>query len=169
MFPLAAAEGSKKGEVHRLKVEVDAAQVKVEVLEVARAAKKRLDLTEADFIVTGGRGMSGPEKFQLLEDLADVLGATVGASRGVVDSGWRPHDDQVGKSGKTVSPNLYFAVGLSGAIHHIMGMDTSKVVVAINKDPRAPVFQYADYGIVGDLFEIVPLLTEELKKEFRSG
>jgi electron transfer flavoprotein alpha subunit len=168
-FPLPDAPSLSKGKVLSVKVSVDPAQVRLEVLEVARAAKERLDLTEAEVIVTGGRGMKGAENFRLLDDLADVLGATVGATRGVVDSGWRPHDDQVGKSGKTVSPKLYFAVGLSGAIHHIMGMDTSKVVVAINKDPRAPIFHYADYGVVGDLFEVLPLLTAALKKELGKG
>jgi electron transfer flavoprotein alpha subunit len=168
-FPLPDAERSPKGKVLPVKVDVDPTQVRLEVLEVARAAKERLDLTEAEVIVTGGRGMKGAENFRLLDDLADVLNATVGATRGVVDSGWRPHDDQVGKSGKTVSPKLYFAVGLSGAIHHVMGMDTSKVVVAINKDPQAPIFQYADYGVVGDLFEVLPLLTAALKKELGKG
>jgi len=168
-FPLPDAKKDLTGEVLPLDVDIDPAQVKLEVLEVVRAATKRLDLTEAEIIVTGGSGMKGAENFRLLDDLADVLGATVGATRGVVDSGWRPHDDQVGKSGKTVSPTLYFAIGLSGAIHHVMGMDTSKVVVAINKDPQAPIFQYADYGVVGDLFEILPLLTEALKKELGKG
>jgi electron transfer flavoprotein alpha subunit len=168
-FPLPDAQSPPKGQVLRQAVAIDPAQVRIEVLEVARAAKERLDLTEAEVIVTGGRGMKGAENFRLLEDLADVLNATVGATRGVVDSGWRPHDDQVGKSGKTVSPKLYFAVGLSGAIHHVMGMDTAKVVVAINKDPQAPIFQYADYGVLGDLFEILPLLTAALKKELGKG
>jgi electron transfer flavoprotein alpha subunit len=168
-FPLPEAQSPPQGKVLPLGVDVDSAQVRLEVLEVVRAAKERLDLTEAEVIVTGGRGMKGAENFRLLEELADVLGATVGATRGVVDSGWRPHDDQVGKSGKTVSPKLYFAVGLSGAIHHVMGMDTSKVVVAINKDPQAPIFQHADYGVLGDLFEVLPLLTESLKKELGKG
>jgi len=168
-FPLPDAKGDRTGEVLSLDVAIDPAQVKLEVLEVVRAATKRLDLTEAEIIVTGGSGMKGADNFQLLDDLADVLGATVGATRGVVDSGWRPHDDQVGKSGKTVSPTLYFAIGLSGAIHHVMGMDTSKVVVAINKDPQAPIFHYADYGVVGDLFEVLPLLTEALKQELGKG
>ncbi|UCC66527.1 MAG: electron transfer flavoprotein subunit alpha/FixB family protein, partial [Deltaproteobacteria bacterium] len=125
IFPVPAAPVTEKGEVCKVGVEVDPEQIKLEVLEVVRASKPRLDLTEAEIIVTGGRGIKGPENFQLLEDLADALAATVGASRAVVDSGWKSHDDQVGKSGKTVSPKLYFAVGLSGAIHHIMGMDTS--------------------------------------------
>lgn len=158
-----------KGEVIRQPVEIDPGRVKLEVLEVARGSKEKLDLTEAEVIVTGGSGMKAPDNFRLLEELADVLVATVGATRAVVDSGWRPHSDQVGKSGKTVSPKLYFAIGLSGAVQHIMGMDTSRVVVAINKDPRASIFQYADYGIVGDLFKVVPLLTEELKKELGRG
>lgn len=168
-FPIPPAQNAPKGEVVLLKVAVDPAQVKLEVLEVIRSARERLDLTEAEIIVTGGRGMKDAENFKLLDDLADLLGATVGATRGVVDSGWRPHGDQVGKSGKTVSPKLYFAVGVSGAIHHVMGMDTSKVVVAINKDSQAPIFQYADYGVLGDLFEILPRLTETLKKELGKG
>ena len=168
-FPLPDSKGDRTGEVIPGDVAVDSAQVRLEVLEVVRSATERLDLTEAEIIVTGGRGMKEAENFRLLDDLADALSATVGATRGVVDSGWRPHDNQVGKSGKTVSPKLYFAVGLSGAIHHVMGMDTSKVVVAINKDPQAPIFQYADYGVLGDLFEVIPLLTEELKRDLGKG
>jgi electron transfer flavoprotein alpha subunit len=164
-FSLPDLQSPAQGKVLPLDVAVDSSHVKLEVLDVTRIAKERLDLTEAEIIITGGRGMKGADNFQLLDDLADVLGATVGATRGVVDNGWRSHDDQVGKSGKTVSPKLYFAVGLSGAIHHVMGMNTSKVVVAINKDPQAPIFQYADYGVLGDLFEVLPLLTEALKKE----
>jgi electron transfer flavoprotein alpha subunit len=168
-FPLPDKKGDHAGEVLPVDLAVDPAQVRLEVLEVVRAHQERLDLTEAEIIVTGGRGMKEAANFRLLEDLADVLSATVGATRGVVDSGWRPHDDQVGKSGKTVSPKLYIAAGLSGAIHHVMGMDTSKVVVAVNKDPQAPIFHYADYGILGDLFEVLPLLTEALKKELGKG
>ena len=123
-----------------------------------------MDLTEADLVVVGGRGMKAAENFKLLEDLAEVMGATVGATRPVVDTKWRDQTDQVGKSGKTISPKLYIGAGISGAIHHIMGMDTSKVVIAINKDPNAIIFNYANYGIVGDLFEVLPAMTEELKK-----
>lgn len=160
-----ADSGAKKGEVLREEVRVDPAKLRIEVLEVQRAEGGKVDLTEADVIVCGGRGLKAPENFKILEELAEVLGGVVGATRAVVDAGWRPQTQQVGKSGRTVSPNLYFAIGLSGAIHHVMGMDTSKVVVAINRDPMAPIFQYADYGLVADLFQVVPLLTEELKKE----
>ncbi len=162
-FPLEPQAGPP-GEFVEKEIGIPAGDVKAKVIRVEEVTKGKVDVTEADVIVTGGRGMKGPENFAMLEELATLLGGVVGATRSVVDAKWRGQEDQVGKSGKTVSPKLYIAVGLSGAIHHIMGMDTSKVIVAINKDPNANIFNYADYGIVGDLFEVLPAMTEDLKK-----
>ena len=160
----AAEELGGDGKVEDLGADVSLDGVKYIVKELKKAEGAKMDLTEADVIVSGGRGMKGPENYRILEELAELLGGVVGASRAAVDAGWRPHSDQVGQTGKTVSPTLYIACGISGAIQHLAGMSSSKVIVAINKDPEAPIFQVADYGIVGDLFEVVPALTEELKK-----
>jgi electron transfer flavoprotein alpha subunit len=134
------------------------------VLEQEATASTAEDLSEASRVVAGGRGMGTAGNFKLIEELADALGAAVGASRAVVDAGWRPHDEQVGKSGKTICPELYIACGISGAIHHVLGMNTAKVVVAINTDPEAPIFKNADYGLVGDALKVVPALTQALKQ-----
>jgi len=162
VFP--AVEKPGKGEVAALDAGLDPSLLKTKVLEVQKDASGKADLTEANTIVSGGRGMGGPDGYAVLEELAAVLTATVGASRAAVDSGWRKLSDQVGQTGKVVSPNLYIACGISGAIQHLAGMSSSKYIVAINKDSEAPIFAKADYGIVGDLFKVVPELTKECKK-----
>jgi electron transfer flavoprotein alpha subunit len=162
VFALDAPAGGSAA-VETLEPDFDPASSRARVTSVTAAEKGHKDVAEADVVVAGGRGVGGPEGFAPLEELAETLDAAVGASRAVVDLGWRPHSEQVGQTGKVVSPKFYVAAGISGAIQHLAGMQTSGVIVAINKDPEAPIFKVADYGIVGDLFEVVPALSKAIK------
>lgn len=165
-FPKPVADGGHNASVEALTPDLSGVQTRVKVVSVEQGESKGTKkLEEADVIVSGGRGLKGPENFYLVEELAAALGGAVGASRAVVDAGWRPHSEQVGQTGKTVSPKVYFALGISGAIQHLVGMSTSQIIIAINRDENAPIFKMADFGIVGDATEIVPELIRTIKEQ----
>ncbi len=165
-FPKPVANDGHNATVEAVSPSLSSVQPRTKLVNVAQAESKGAKkLEEADIIVSGGRGLKGPENFHLVEELAEAIGAAVGASRAVVDAGWRPHSEQVGQTGKTVSPKVYFALGISGAIQHQVGMNTSQVIIAINRDENAPIFKLADFGIIGDVTEIAPELTRVIKEQ----
>jgi electron transfer flavoprotein alpha subunit len=162
---ISPAQNAKPGKVENAQPAIDPGSTRVKVVETKQGGGGKLDLAEAPVVIAGGRGLKAAENFKLVEDLASAFGnAAVGATRAVTDDGWRPHSDQIGQTGRLVSPELYIAVGISGAVQHLAGMRTSKTIVAVNKDKDAPIFKVADYGIVGDVFEIIPVLTEAVRE-----
>ena len=164
VFKMGAPDEGRQGEIIKVDFDKEAVTARTKLLSFAEDLSEKVKLDDAEIIVSGGRGLGKPENFAVVKELADAMGAALGSSRPPVDDGWIPYSHQVGQTGKTVCPKLYVACGISGAVQHLAGMQTADVIVAINEDPNAPIFEVATYGIVGDLFEVVPMLADRIRK-----